>query len=136
MPKTAAAKPAKEIDLYDRSLYINREISWLEFNRRCLQEALDPDVPLLERVKFLAICYGNMDEFFMIRMPGLLGAEVDRLINIGPDAYDDEGALIRDINSRAAELIDGYENAWAKLEAPLAKEGISILSISAVDAKQ
>ncbi len=136
MPKTAASKPAKEIDLYDRSLYINREISWLEFNRRCLQEAMDPGVPLLERVKFLAICYGNMDEFFMIRMPGLLGAEVDRLINIGPDAYDDEGALIRDINSRAAELIDGYENAWAKLEAPLAKEGISILSISAVDAKQ
>jgi polyphosphate kinase len=134
--KPREKKPAKEIDFYDSSLYINREISWLEFNKRCLDEALNPEVPLLERVKFLAICYGNMDEFYMIRMPGLLGAEVDGLTNIGPDAYKDESQLIRDINARAAKLIDGYEDAWAKLEGPLAKEGISILSMSALSSKQ
>ncbi len=129
------AKP-KEVDLYDRSLYINREISWLGFNKRCLEEAMDPSVPVLERVKFLAICYGNMDEFFMIRMPGLLGAEVDRLVNIGPDAYDDEGELIKVLNAKVNELVDGYEDCWAHLEEPLAANGIGILSVSALDPKQ
>ena len=126
----------KEIDLYDRSLYINREISWLGFNKRCLEEAMDDTNPVLERVKFLAICSGNMDEFFMIRMPGLLGAEVDRLVNIGPDAYDDEGELISVLNDKVRELIDGYEDCWAHLEEPLAANGISILSVSALDPKQ
>lgn len=126
----------RDIDLYDRSLYINREISWLGFNRRCLEEAMDSNVPVLERVKFLAICYGNMDEFFMIRMPGLLGAEVDRLVNIGPDAYADEGELINVLNDKVRELIDGYEDCWAHLEEPLAANGIGILSISALDPKQ
>ena len=125
-----------EADLYDRSLYINREISWLAFNKRCLEEAMDPTNPVLERVKFMAICYGNMDEFFMIRMPGLLGADVDRLVNLGPDTFSDSSQLISMINDRVSELNDGYEECWAGLETALGKEGISILSVSALDPKQ
>ena len=125
-----------EVDLYDRSLYINREISWLAFNKRCLEEAMDPTNPVLERVKFMAICYGNMDEFFMIRMPGLLGADVDRLVNLGPDTFSDSSQLISMINDRVSELNDGYEECWAGLETALGKEGISILSVSALDPKQ
>src|SRR5262245_12843839 len=64
---TALATPT----LDDPALYINRELSWLQFNWRVLDEALQPSKPLLERVKFLAIFAKNLDEFFMIRVAGL-----------------------------------------------------------------
>src|ERR1700722_8911407 len=66
---TALALPPVSLD--DQSLYINRELSWLEFNRRVLEEAQDPRVPLLERLKFLAIFEANLDEFYMVRVGGL-----------------------------------------------------------------
>ena len=91
--KTTAATPSKQPPgLDDPSLYINRELSWLEFNRRVLEEAKDPAVPLLERVKFLAIFASNMDEFFMVRVGGLQQkvlhepATMERLLDSGGDA--------------------------------------------------
>jgi polyphosphate kinase len=68
---TAPAAPAPPVDLRHPSLYLNRELSWLEFNRRVLWEGRDPRNPLLERLKFLAIFSSNLDEFFQVRVAGL-----------------------------------------------------------------
>ncbi len=127
----------EELDLYDHSLYINRELSWLEFNRRCLSEAGDHNVPLLERVKFLAIAYGNMDEFFMIRVPGLLQKEESSsLLAIGPDVYKDTKALMSEIYVSVDNLVDGYEGCWGNLRKELYDNGIRIHDISSISDEQ
>jgi len=69
---TQAADVAPGVDLAEPKLYFNRELSWLEFNDRVLHEAIDPRTPLLERLKFAAIYSSNLDEFFMVRVSGLL----------------------------------------------------------------
>ncbi|MGC8781538.1 MAG: polyphosphate kinase 1, partial [Anaerolineae bacterium] len=81
----ALQAPPAEIDLKDPALYFNRELSWIEFNRRVLEEAQDRRHPLLERVKFLAIFSSNLDEFFMIRVSGLKDQIAAGVVNVPPD---------------------------------------------------
>lgn len=77
---STAVHPEAEPDLRDPTLYLNRELAWLEFNRRVLAEALDPRTPLLERVKFLAIFSSNLDEFFQVRVAGVREQVAARLL--------------------------------------------------------
>src|SRR3982074_3726741 len=85
--------------------FVNRELSWLEFNRRVLEEAQDPSVPLLERVKFLAIFRSNLDEAFMVR-----GATWKRRIRAGDQVAGPDGLTISEtltaVANRVHELVE------------------------------
>jgi len=107
------------------SPYINRELSWLEFNRRVMMEAVDESVPLLERLKFLAIFSSNLDEFFMIRVGGLRDQ-----IEAGYDKLDASGKTpveqLEQISSKAHELTNLRQQIFAGLKKELENEGIVI----------
>ena len=113
-------------DLYDERYYINRELSWLEFNRRCLQQAEDETNPILERAKFLAICCGNMDEFFMIRVPGIISS-----VPIpGPDYMGmNKNHLLESVSATVQDLVSGYNRCWGKVKSCLAESGIEVVDV-------
>src|SRR2546423_11230860 len=89
----------------DPSLYINRELSWLEFNARVLHEAFDPRNPLLERVKFLSIFSTNLDEFYMVRVAGLRRQIAAAVQQTAPDGIPQPQQLDA-IAKRVAELME------------------------------
>src|SRR5215467_7815193 len=90
--------------LSDSRWFINRELSWLAFNERVLEEACDPAVPALERLKFLAITSSNLDEFFMIRVAGLKSQLSGHVEESGPDAMS-PGEQLQAISARAHEMV-------------------------------
>jgi polyphosphate kinase len=128
--------PTEVIDLTSPSLYFNRELSLLEFQRRVLEEAWDESTPLLERIKFLAIFGSNMDEFFMVRVSNIRKMVEARIMEVSPDGMvpPDELAAIRKL---AQELL--VEAQWCyqkKLLPMLEKTGIHVIDYQKLNKSQ
>ena len=130
-PKTSGRGRA-QIQAFDpasfspRDRFINRELSWLAFNTRVLEEARNSRHPVLERVHFLSISASNLDEFYMVRVAGLKG-----LVNAGVSLPSADGLTPQEqldvINEAVRHLFKEHDEAWSELKALLAKESIHVV---------
>jgi len=123
---TVGGSPGTDLD---PSLYINRELSWLEFNQRVLEEACDQSHPLLERVKFLSIVSSNLDEFFMIRV-----AAIQEQINASVAEYSPDGHLpvqqLEAIHERVSRMVAEMRSCfWDDLHPRLGQAGIHLMTM-------
>src|SRR5689334_22863444 len=133
MRMTIAPEITRSTDLLlpaETPLYINRELSWLEFNRRVLDEALGERHPLLERVKFLSIFSTNLDEFFMIRVAGIKQQVAAGVVGRSPDGMtpaEQLTAIRRVVESLATE----QRRCWLEdIQPRLRGQGVQILDYS------
>lgn len=111
---------------------INRDLSLLEFFRRVLDEALDESLPILERLKFLAIFSANLDEFFMIRVSGLK-EKTGRKVDVSPDGYS-RPELLEEIRTRVSEMIEGQMKCLREDVIPeLGRNGIALVNYESLD---
>ena len=115
------------------SLYLNRELSWLAFNARVLHEATDPRVPLLERLKFLAIFSSNLDEFFMVRVAGLRRQLESGTLHTTPDGLTAAEQLAA-IRERVGALLAEQRRCFADLQQELAPHGVRIIGMGELTA--
>jgi polyphosphate kinase len=115
---------------------LNRELSWLEFNARVLELAADPGVPLLERVKFCSIFSSNLDEFFMVRVAGLMGQEAAGVSVLSTDGRTPT-ATLAEIRERVLALTARQSRLWGRELVPALKEaGIAIAQVDECSEKE
>ncbi|HZZ58020.1 MAG TPA: RNA degradosome polyphosphate kinase, partial [Opitutaceae bacterium] len=140
-PSAAAAEPSAlevrpparmvhaagaEMDPVSKAAYFNRELSWLAFDRRVLEQAQSERHPLLERVRFLTIVSSNLDEFFEIRVAGLMQQMDSGVTEPGPDGLSPREQLRR-VHSVVASLVDDQHRTWHEQLMPaLAEQGIYV----------
>ena len=114
-------------------LFLNRELSWLQFNRRVLAEAADETLPVYERLKFLSIYCSNLDEFYMVRVGGLLDRALlqpwhtETITGLTPREQ------LRAIYAETARQQKDFESLWRKVTAALAKQRVEILDFDRLD---
>jgi polyphosphate kinase len=133
-PNKSQSPPSRRLE--DPSLYINRELSWLDFNERVLQLGEDQSIPLLERVKFCAIYTTNLDEYYMVRVAGLhdqIDAGVENPSQDGRTPSETIAAIRERVLELGARLSDCFE---ARLRPALAEQGVSVVSFEQLDDEQ
>src|SRR5438477_2856248 len=144
---TVADEPSTDVEILPKDVpttnrfsdprnFINRELSWLEFNRRVLEEAQDPIQPLIERVKFLTIFSSNLDEFFEIRVAGIKQQIESETSDFGPDGLSPTDTF-NNIQRVVRELVAKQYALWNEELLPqLAKNGIRIPKMAELSAKR
>ncbi len=133
MDQTVAA-PVAEISPDNPSRFINREISWLDFNFRVVAEADNPRHPLLERLRFVSISASNLDEFYSVRVAGLIGQARAGILERSADGATPAQQLTA-INSHARDLITAQQGAFTNLRVLLAEAGIVICACASLNAE-
>ncbi len=115
------------IEAFGTRRFFNRELSWLEFNKRVLEESGAERNPLLERIRFLAISGSNLDEFYRVRVAGLHEQAATGITETSPDGLT-PGEQVKKINAAVAHLSERQQSRWTELRNELAKESISLLT--------
>jgi len=123
--KAQPVSPAA-IDIHSESRFINRELSWLAFNERVIAEADNPRYPLLERLRFLSISSSNLDEFYMVRVAGLVGQVLAGVATPSQDGLTPAQQLAA-INQRARKLMHDQQVIWRNLRQLLSEAGVSVI---------
>ena len=123
--------PVTDVDRNAPERFINRELSWLAFNARVLEEACNPDNPLLERLRFLSISSANLDEFYMVRVAGLKGMVTAGVTTTSPDGLTPVRQLGA-INRKVENLVEGQQACLHELRADLRDAGFHLVDHSEI----